>query len=206
MLMGESPVENQTNTPANQTNRQQNNRDGKIPGAIFLSRKYLVQVNVLNLYLKLSACLHRLVSEALEAQAVLRWNHLCLSYPPKWPLAMFLNLYFPHSSSGSSQKLRWRDPESSPLPNPSMLLERKSVDPICSTSMWLLRAKCRPSALFPCITTIVRCLQSGLPWIQPSQQCHCNLLKNVKLILLLCCLKAFIGCLLDKVLKSLSGC
>ena len=81
-----------------------------------------------------------------------------------------------------------------------------SVDPICSTSMWLLRAKCRPSALFPCITTIVRCLQSGLPWIQPSQQCHCNLLKNVKLILLLCCLKAFIGCLLDKVLKSLSGC
>lgn len=125
MLMGESPVENQTNTPANQTNRQQNNRDGKIPGAIFLSRKYLVQVNVLNLYLKLSACLHRLVSEALEAQAVLGWNHLCLSYPPKWPRAVFLNLYFPHSSSGSSQKLRWRDPESCPLPNPSILLERK---------------------------------------------------------------------------------
>ena len=71
MLMGESPVENQTNTPANQTNRQQNNRDGKIPGAIFLSRKYLVQVNVLNLDPELSACLHWLVSEALEAQAVL---------------------------------------------------------------------------------------------------------------------------------------
>lgn len=125
MLTGESPVENQTNTPPNQPNRQQNDRDGKIPGAIFLSRKDLVQVNVLNLDLELSACLHWLVSEALDAQAVLRWNHLCLSYPPKWPLAMFLNLYFPHSSNGSSQKLRWRDPESCPLPNPSILSESK---------------------------------------------------------------------------------
>lgn len=126
MLTGESPVENQTNTPPNQPNRQQNDRDGKIPGAIFLSRKYLVQVNVLNLDPELSACLHWLVSEALEAQAVLRWNHLCLSYPPKWPLAMFLNLYFPHSSNGSSQKLRWRDPESCPF--------REQIQPIPSVS------------------------------------------------------------------------
>ena len=72
MLMGESPVENQTNTPLNQPNTQQNNRDGKIPGAIFLSRKDLVQVNDLNLYLEFSARLHRLVSEAMETQAVLR--------------------------------------------------------------------------------------------------------------------------------------
>ena len=125
MLMGESAVENQTNTPLNQPNRQQNNRDGKIPGAIFLSRKDLVQVNDLNLYLEFSARLHRLVSEATEAQAVLRWNHFCRSYPPKWPLAIFLNLYFPHSSSGPSQKLRWRDSKSCPLPNPSILLESK---------------------------------------------------------------------------------
>ena len=179
--MGKSPVEKQTPHPTGQKDNRTKEMGKVLEQYSWVGKRTwdLVGVSDLNLYLWLSAHLHLLASEALEAQDVLRWNHLSLSYPPNWPFAMFLNLCFPHPSSGPSQKLRRGGPGSCLLPHPSIQLESRFCwSYLLNLSVLLPPTKFRPSALFLCIIRIVRCPRSGLPWIQPSQQCHCNLLKT----------------------------
>lgn len=103
-------------------------------------------------------------------------------------------------------KLRWNNSRSFLLPCPSLQLENKFFWFYLLISLWpILPTKFRLLSLFPYVIRTVPSLQSGLPWIQPSQY-HCNINKSdliySKNINLICCLKVFNGGLLDKVLKS----